>query len=109
VARSRRDGRRHGVLFERTDVDSLARRSIGSPGCASTVKRLRRHAERFSRERHMQQMRAVIDEPSPHCREQMVRRYNRLFVAFYVITDALLAMVGVPPRVRHPFESGLIP
>jgi Undecaprenyl-phosphate glucose phosphotransferase len=39
----------------------------------------------------------------------MVRRYNRLLVAFYVITDALLAMWAFVFAYGIRFESGLIP
>jgi FlaA1/EpsC-like NDP-sugar epimerase len=39
----------------------------------------------------------------------MVRRYNRLLVAFYVITDALLAMWAFVLAYGIRFESGLIP
>jgi Undecaprenyl-phosphate glucose phosphotransferase len=39
----------------------------------------------------------------------MVRRYNRLLVAFYVITDALLASWAFVLAYGIRFESGLIP
>jgi Undecaprenyl-phosphate glucose phosphotransferase len=39
----------------------------------------------------------------------MMRRYNRLLVAFYVVTDALLAMVAVLLAYWLRFDSGLIP
>jgi len=39
----------------------------------------------------------------------MVRRYNRLLVAFYVITDALLAIWAFVLAYGIRFESGLIP
>jgi len=39
----------------------------------------------------------------------MVRRYNRLLVAFYVITDALLATWAFVLAYGIRFESGLIP
>jgi Undecaprenyl-phosphate glucose phosphotransferase len=39
----------------------------------------------------------------------MVRRYNRLLVAFYVITDSLLAMWAFVLAYVIRFESGLIP
>jgi Undecaprenyl-phosphate glucose phosphotransferase len=39
----------------------------------------------------------------------MVRRYNRLLVAFYVVTDALLAMWAFVLAYGIRFESGLIP
>ena len=39
----------------------------------------------------------------------MVRRYNRLLVAFYVATDALLAMWAFVLAYGIRFESGLIP
>lgn len=39
----------------------------------------------------------------------MVRRYNRLLVAFHVITDALLAMWAFILAYGIRFESGLIP
>jgi Undecaprenyl-phosphate glucose phosphotransferase len=39
----------------------------------------------------------------------MVRRYNRLLVAFYVLTDAVLAMWAFVLAYGIRFESGLIP
>ena len=39
----------------------------------------------------------------------MVRRYNRLLVAFYVFTDALLAAWAFILAYAIRFESGLIP
>ncbi len=39
----------------------------------------------------------------------MVRRYNRLLVAFYIVTDALLAMWAFVLAYGIRFESGLIP
>jgi Undecaprenyl-phosphate glucose phosphotransferase len=39
----------------------------------------------------------------------MVRRYNRLLVAFYVVTDALLAIWAFVLAYVIRFESGLIP
>jgi Undecaprenyl-phosphate glucose phosphotransferase len=39
----------------------------------------------------------------------MVRRYNRLLVAFYVVTDAILAMWAFILAYAIRFESGLIP
>ena len=39
----------------------------------------------------------------------MVRRYNRLLVAFYVVTDAILAMWAFVLAYGIRFESGLIP
>ncbi|NOT27031.1 MAG: undecaprenyl-phosphate glucose phosphotransferase [Acidobacteria bacterium] len=39
----------------------------------------------------------------------MVKRYNRLLVAFYVVTDALLAMWAFVLAYGIRFESGLIP
>ena len=39
----------------------------------------------------------------------MVRRHNRLLVAFYVVTDALLAMWAFVLAYGIRFESGLIP
>ena len=39
----------------------------------------------------------------------MVRRYNRLLVVFYVVTDALLAMWAFVLAYGIRFESGLIP
>jgi Undecaprenyl-phosphate glucose phosphotransferase len=39
----------------------------------------------------------------------MVRRYNRLLVAFYVLTDAMLAMWAFVLAYGIRFESGLIP
>src|SRR5262245_16794309 len=39
----------------------------------------------------------------------MVRRYNRLLVAFHVVTDALLGMVAFILAYFARFETGLIP
>jgi Undecaprenyl-phosphate glucose phosphotransferase len=39
----------------------------------------------------------------------MVRRYNRLLVAFYIVTDSLLAMWAFILAYGIRFESGLIP
>ena len=39
----------------------------------------------------------------------MMRRYNRLLVAFYIITDALLGMAALILAYLLRFESGLIP
>ena len=39
----------------------------------------------------------------------MVKRYNRLLVAFYVLTDALLASWAFVLAYGIRFESGLIP
>jgi len=39
----------------------------------------------------------------------VVRRYNRLLVAFYIVTDALLAMWAFVLAYGIRFESGLIP
>ena len=70
----------------------------------------RRHAEQFSRERHLEQMRARHRRDDARARrDPMVRRYNRLLVAFYVVTDALLAMWAFILAYGIRFESGLIP
>ena len=39
----------------------------------------------------------------------MMRRYNRLLVAFYVVTDAMLAVAALVLAYLLRFESGLIP
>ena len=39
----------------------------------------------------------------------MVRRYNRFLVAFYVVSDALLAVWAFILAYGIRFESGLIP
>jgi hypothetical protein len=39
----------------------------------------------------------------------MVRRYNRLLVAFHVVSDALLGMAAFVLAYLIRFESGLIP
>src|SRR5688572_29576563 len=39
----------------------------------------------------------------------MVRRYNRLLVAFYILSDAVLAMWAFVLAYAIRFESGLIP
>ncbi len=100
-----------GVLFAEPTPTSLAAalervaRVHVRPGRASA-----RHAERFSRDRHVQQMRARDRRDARRARrDPMVRRYNRLLVAFYVITDALLAMWAFVLAYGIRFESGLIP
>ncbi len=39
----------------------------------------------------------------------MVRRYNRLLIAFYVLTDSVLAIWAFVLAYGIRFESGLIP
>ena len=51
-----------GVLFEETEVESLARALDRVARLSFDGARVREHAERFSRDRHVQQMRALIDE-----------------------------------------------
>ena len=51
-----------GVFFGRPDADSLADALERVTAMRVDSERIRRHAERFSRERHMEQMRAVIAE-----------------------------------------------
>ena len=56
-----RDGET-GVLFQEPTVDSLAAALERARDMQFDPVQLRRHAEHFSRERHVQQMRAAIDE-----------------------------------------------
>jgi glycosyltransferase involved in cell wall biosynthesis len=49
-----------GVLFEETSSDSLAEALHRVAGVSFDTTRIRQHAERFSRDRHMAQMRDVI-------------------------------------------------
>jgi glycosyltransferase involved in cell wall biosynthesis len=51
-----------GVLYAGTGVDGLAGALRRATTIAWDPARIRAHAERFSRERHVEQMRAVIDE-----------------------------------------------
>ena len=62
-----------------------------------------RHAERFGRERFGDEMASAHRRGRADRRGRaMVKRYNRLLVAFYVVSDALLGIVGVHPRLRDP-------
>jgi glycosyltransferase involved in cell wall biosynthesis len=56
-----RDGET-GVLFSETEVDSLASALDRVAGMRFDSDQLRRHAEHFSRERHLEQMRMMIAE-----------------------------------------------
>ena len=71
---------------------------------------LRAHAEQFARERYDQQMRRSSRTlAAPHGRT-MVRRYNRLLVAFHVVLRRGPGDVGIHPRLYAiRFEGGLIP
>jgi glycosyltransferase involved in cell wall biosynthesis len=51
-----------GVFFDRPDAAALARALEHVAAMRVDSERIRRHAERFSRERHVDQMRAVIAE-----------------------------------------------
>ena len=51
-----------GVLFETPTVESLSAALDDVARATFDPARIRRHAEQFSRERHLQQMRALIDE-----------------------------------------------
>ena len=58
----------------------------------------------------VRRMREVIDETIGRaCWNAMVRRYNRLLVACYVISDAVLAMWAFILAYGIRFESGLVP
>ena len=90
-----------GVLFADTTVESLAAglhaRRDDHVGCrrasARTPRRFSRDAfrqrDRAHRRRHVERTGGTA----------MVRRHNRLLVAFHVVTDAVLGMVGVLPRL----------
>ena len=82
-----------GVLFaEPTVAIAGAALERVARDARSTRSTLRAHAEQFSRERHdaadARGHRRDAGRPGGHT---MVRRYNRLLVAFYVVSDALLA------------------
>lgn len=51
-----------GVLVDRPDAGALAAALERAASMTFDTARIRRHAERFSRDRHLQQMRAIIDE-----------------------------------------------
>jgi glycosyltransferase involved in cell wall biosynthesis len=53
-----------GVLFAEPTADAMAAALERTSGMTFDSDRIRRHAEQFSRERHVQQMRAVIAETS---------------------------------------------
>ena len=83
----------NGVLFDEPMARRSHRRSTRCRAAASTPRQSRASAERFTRERHLHRMREVIDETIGRaCGNTMVRRYNRLLVACYVVLDAILAM-----------------
>ena len=57
-----------GVFFDRPDADALAAALERAAALRVDTDRIRQHAERFSRERHTEQMRAVIADTvaAPH-------------------------------------------
>jgi hypothetical protein len=99
-----------GLLFPEPTAESLAETLRAAFRWNFDPSRIRDHAEGFSREQHAARLRAVIDDTlaSP-AGAAMVKRYNRLLVAFYVLTDALLAMWAFVLAYGVRFESGLIP
>ena len=100
-----------GVLFAEPDVAALAAGARARRAHAlRRGARIARTPQRFSRERHMQQHAGGDRRDDRRARRNtMVRRYNRLLVAFYVITDALLASWAFVLAYGIRFESGLIP
>ena len=99
-----------GVLFDELTPASMTRALEQVASMRFDHARLRSHAEQFSRERHAERMQAVIDETLGRAGgSHVVRRYNRLLVAFYVVSDALLAMWAFILAYGIRFESGLIP
>ena len=103
----RRDRRSVRRAIESASLTAALERARAIPFDRSV---LRRHAEQFARERYIQQMRAVVDDDAGRARRHtMVRRYNRLLVAFYVVGDAVLAMWAFILAYGIRFESGLIP
>ena len=100
-----------GLLFDEPTAESLAAAITRLDSrIRSRPARLRAHAETFSRQRH-------LDQPEGrrgrHRRTDaghaVVRRYNRLLVAFYVATDALLATWAFVLAYAIRFESGAHP
>ena len=71
--------------------------------------RIRQHAERFSRDGSCARSRVPLTRRWPPRRTAMVKRHNRLLVAFHVVTDALLGMVAFILAYFVRFETGLIP
>ena len=66
---------------------------------------IRANAERFSRERFMTDFQTAVSRRD--CRQggpAMMRRYNRLLVAFYVVSDAVLGHGRVRPRLHSPLS-----
>jgi hypothetical protein len=71
---------------------------------------IRHHAEAFSRARFVREIQAVIDDTDVGAGgSAMVKRHNRLLVAFHVLTDAVLGMVAFVAAYFSRFETGLIP
>ena len=83
---------------------------------------LRAHAEGFSREQFLSRFQAAVDAALSQRRAgssapvaaidlrragAMMRRYNRLLVAFYVVTDALLGMAAFVIAYLLRFETGI--
>ena len=70
--------------------------------------RIRAHAERFSRERFLTAMAAEIDAlvAAPTRGRAMVKRWNRLLVAFFVLTDSLFGMIAFVLAYVIRFDTG---
>ena len=101
-----RDRRRTGVtglLVDDADARGVRRRDgRGDRGARSTRRRLRAHAEPFGVERFEAAFRGVLVGDAARPRP-MLRRYNRLLVAIYVVADFAVA---ASRRSSSPISSG---
>ena len=104
-----------GVLVDEPTADAFADAITRALGRRFDPARIRRHAERFSRSRFGDQIEALVSEtwrargPRVRGHQSMVRRYNRLLVAFHVLSDALLGLSAFIVAYALRFHSGLIP
>ncbi len=99
-----------GVLVPDTTVESLADGPDARRGHITwDAARIRAHAERFSRERFITEIQRHRGRHAERTGgPAMVKRHNRLLVAFHVVTDAVLGMAAFVLAYLLRFETGLI-
>ena len=98
-----------GLFFDEPTPESLASAIARLDTMSFDPRLARAHAERFSAERHRRHASGVGGDIGAAGGHAVVRRYNRLLVAFYVFTDVLLATWAFILAYAIRFESGLIP
>ena len=92
-----------GILVDAANGRSLADGIARARGPLSILAVIRQHALRFDRAVFERSMQSTIEHSA------MLRRYGRLLVAFFVVSDALLAITAFGLAYVIRFSSGMIP